>query len=185
MIKRLSPYILLTGLGLLYFGKLILQPSGVLFAPHSDFLAYFSRRRHFLVRSFQETGTIPLWCPYWFGGMPFVSDVQVAALYPLHLPLYLMPESWLAAAHSWLLVIHVVVAGWCMHAYARHRGLEGAAALVAAIGYMFAGKWLINILVAGHFVVPPGLVAAGTLAFGSSDHSRRLLRVLGGRRVFH
>src|SRR5205807_2442354 len=77
-----------------------------------------------LVKSWQETGEIPLWCPYNFGGMPFVHDIQVSAFYPPHWPLFVLPPDWLGAATSWLVVLHVIAAGWCMFAYARHRGLE-------------------------------------------------------------
>src|SRR5947209_1244115 len=109
----------------------------------------------FLVRSWQATGEIPLWNPYSFGGMPFIHDIQVAAFYPPHFFLYLLPEELVGAGMSWLVVVHVILAGWLMFAYARYRGLGPAAALVAAIGFMFAGKWLLHILAGGHYIMIP------------------------------
>ena len=47
--------------------------------------------------------------------------------------------------------MHVTAAGWFALAYARH-GLGEAGALVTAVGYMFAGKWLLHIFLAGHIV---------------------------------
>src|SRR5207253_11065887 len=120
---------------------------------HSDLLAMHLPLKRFLVRSWQETGELPLWNPYSFAGMPFVHDVQVAAFYPLHFPLYFLPEERVGAAMSWLVVLHVMIAGWCMYAYARSRRLEGLAALVAAAGYMFGGKWLLHILAGGHYIM--------------------------------
>lgn len=155
MLSRLNPLLFLAGLGLLYFGPLLVHPTYVLYSDHSDFLATFLPVKHFLVRSWQQTGEIPLWCPYSFGGMPFIHDVQVAAFYPFHWPLYLLPEGWLGAAMSWLVVAHVIFAGGCMLAYAQSQGLDRTAALVAAVGYMFAGKWLQHILEAGHYVLIP------------------------------
>jgi hypothetical protein len=146
---------LLTGLCLLFFGTLVLHPTQVLYADHSDLLAMHLPMKRFLVRSWQETGEVPLWNPYSFGGMPFIHDVQVAAFYPLHGPLYLLPEEAIGAAMSWLVVFHVLIAGWCMYAYAGRRGLGGTAALVAAAGYMFAGKWLLHVLAGGHYVMTP------------------------------
>ena len=153
--SRLNPYLFLAGLTLLFFGALLLHPTYVLYAEHSDFLATFLPVKRFVVRSWQQTGTVPLWCPYSFGGMPLIHDVQVAAFYPFHLPLYLVPEEWLGATMSWLVVAHVFFAGCCMLAYARWQGLEGIPALVAAVGYMFAGKWLLHVLDAGHYVMIP------------------------------
>jgi len=153
--RCVNSYLLLAGLGLVYFGALLVHPTCVLYSDHSDLLATFLPVKCFLVRSWQETGELPLWCPYSFGGMPFVHDVQVATFYPFHWPLYLLPEDWLGPAMSWLIVIHVILAGWCMHAYARSHGLDQPAALVAAMGYMFAGKWLLHLLEAGHYVLIP------------------------------
>lgn len=153
--SRLNPFFILAGLGLLYFGALVVHPTFVLYSDHSDFLATFLPVKHFLVRSWQQTGEVPLWCPYSFGGMPLIHDVQVAAFYPFHWPLYLLPEAWLGAAMSWLVVFHVIIAGGCMMAYGRSQGLDRSPALVAAVGYMFAGKWLLHLLEAGHYVLIP------------------------------
>src|SRR5439155_12742177 len=140
---------------LAFFANLVLHPTAVLHSEHSDLLAMHLPLKRFLVRSWQETGEVPLWCPYSFGGMPLVHDVQVAAFYPLHLPLYLLSEDWIGAGMSWLVVLHVMIAGWCMVAYARSQGLRKEAVLVAAIGYMFAGKWLLHVLAGGHYIMVP------------------------------
>src|SRR5579871_3393348 len=116
------PWALLTFLGLLFFLPLVLHPTHVLYSDYSDLLAEHIPAKRFLVRSWQETGEVPLWCPYLFAGSPFVHDIQVAAFYPLHLPLYLLPEESIGAALSWLIVLHVLLAGWTMYAYCCHRG---------------------------------------------------------------
>ena len=48
----------------------------------ADLIALHLPSKHFLVKSWQETGEIPRWCPYNFAGMPFVHDIQVSAFYP-------------------------------------------------------------------------------------------------------
>jgi hypothetical protein len=151
--NRLASPLLLAGLGLLFFLPLVVHPTQVLYAPHSDILAEHIPARHFLVRSWRETGEVPLWCPCQFGGGPFVHDIQVAIFYPPHLVFFLLTEDWVGVALSWLVVLHVVVAGLGMYAYARCQGLNEAGALVAGIGYMFAGKWLLHLLGGGHYVV--------------------------------
>jgi hypothetical protein len=149
------PILIIILLGLLFFMPLFLQPDAVLYSDYSDFINYHIPVKRFLVRSVQQTGELPLWCPEMFAGMPFVHDPQVSAFYPLHFPLYFVPEQHLGAACSWIIVLHVILAGLCMYAYARHQGLAGTGALVAALGYMFAGKWLLHMLIGGHFNVAP------------------------------
>ncbi len=155
MLLRLRPYLIIAAIALLFFSPLVFHPTQVLYSSHSDLLAMHLPLKRFLVGSWQETGEIPLWCPYSFAGMPLVHDVQVAAFYPLHWPLYLLNENNVGAAMSWLVVIHMIIAGWCMAAYAERRGLGQAATLVAALGYMFAGKWLLHVLAAGHYIMIP------------------------------
>jgi hypothetical protein len=151
MCRRLAPYLLLTLLGLVYFANLVLHPTQTLFVPHSDLFSEHLPAKRFLVQSWQETGEVPLWCPFMFGGMPFIQDTQVGAFYPPHFLLYLLPEAWLGAALSWLVLLHVIAAGWCMFTYARTQGLGETGALVAGLGYMFAGKWLMHLVGGGHY----------------------------------
>src|SRR5262249_23132756 len=124
----------------------------VLYSDYSDLLAEHIPAKRFLVRSFHETGELPLWCPWQFAGSPFVHDIQVAMFYPPHLALLLLPEEWVGPAISWLVVLHVLLAGLTMLAYARHRGLLPFPALVAAAGYMFAGRWMLHLLGGGHYI---------------------------------
>ncbi len=153
--SRLAPYALLAALALVFFGDLVAHPGQVLYSDYSDLLPLHLPSKRFLIRSWRETGELPRWCPYNFGGMPFIHDIQVSAFYPPHWPLFLFPEEWMGAALSWLVVLHVIAAGWCMHAYARSHGLTGPAALIAAVGYMFAGKWLLHLLGGGHYNMVP------------------------------
>jgi hypothetical protein len=155
MRTRPWPVLLIPFLGLLFFSDLLLHPSQTLYSDYSDLLTLHLPAKHFLVRSWQEHSEVPRWCPYNFAGMPFVHDPQVSAFYPPHLPLLWMPEDQLGAALSWLIVLHVIAAGWCMYAYARYRGLANTGALVAAVGYMFAGKWLLHVLAGGHYNMVP------------------------------
>jgi hypothetical protein len=150
--RLLGPYLILAGLGLLFFADLVLHPGQVLYSDHSDMLAMHLPAKQFLVRSWQETGEVPLWCPYSFAGLPFVHDIMAETFYPPHAPLYWLPVERLGIALSWLIVVHVIVAGWCMYAYAASRGLGRTASLVAACGYMFAGKWLLHLVGAAQFI---------------------------------
>jgi hypothetical protein len=176
MRTRLGPVLLIPFLGLLFFAELLLHPSQTLYSDYSDLLTLHLPSKHFLVRSWQEHGEIPRWCLYNFAGMPFVHDPQVSPFYPLHLPLFLIPEEQLGAALSWLIVLHVVAAGWCMYAYARFRGLNNTGALIAALGYMFAGKWLLHMLAGGHYnMVPLAWLPLVLLWLEQAIHKRSIL----------
>ncbi len=155
MLRRLTPYGLLAGLALLFFAPLLLHPGWVLYSDHSDFLVQYLPAKHFLVESRRADGELPLWCPYYFAGAPFVHDVQVAAFYPPQAILYFLPGGLIGPVMSWLVVAHVVVAGWGAYAYGRSQGLGGAASLVTGLGFMFGGKWMLHLLGAGHQTFAP------------------------------
>jgi hypothetical protein len=145
--------LLLAALTLVFFAPLVVRPTSTLYSEHSDLLAEHLPAKHFLVRSWRETGELPLWNPHHFCGSPLIHDIQVAAFYPLHLALVGVPEAYLGAALSWLVVLHVFLAGAGMLLYARFRGLQPPAAFLAALGFMFAGKWLLHLLGGGHYIL--------------------------------
>ncbi len=153
MPRRLRSPLLLVLLGLVYFYDLVLHPTAILYADHSDFLTAHIPDKTFLVQAVHETGELPLWCPYKFGGSPFIHDIQLGAFYPPHLVLYLLPAERVGNGLSWLIVAHVILAGLLMYAYAGRQGLSEPARLVAAVGYMFAGRWLLHVLAGGHYIL--------------------------------
>ena len=152
MSARLRPSLAIVVLALIFFGALVVHPSWVLYSDGSDLLGLHVPIERFLIHAWRATGELPLWCPDRFGGSPFLHDLQVAAFYPPHLILYMLPESAIGPALSWLVVAHVVVAGLGMNAYARSRGLGRGGAFVAALGFMFSGKWMLHLLGGGHYM---------------------------------
>jgi hypothetical protein len=150
---RRYPLLLIPLLGLLFFHDLLLHPDQVLYSDYSDLLALHLPAKRFLVHAWRETGELPLWCSYQFAGEPFVADIMAAMFYPPHGLFLLLPEERAGTVLSFLIVLHVIAAGWCMYAYGRDRGLRAEAALVAAIGYMFAGSWLQRLLLGGHYLM--------------------------------
>lgn len=150
---RRSPTILLLFCGLLFFYPLLLRPTSVLYAPGSDLIAQHIPAKLFLVDALKQTGERPLWCPHRFCGDSFCADPQVEAFYPPHLLLAFVPRAYVGCFLSWLVVVHVLLAGLFAYAYARAEGLGAVGAFVAGMGYMFAGKWLLHLLEAGHYIV--------------------------------
>ena len=149
---RPRPHLILALLWALYFHPLILHPGQILYAGYSDFLAEHLPAKLFLNREWRETGELPLWNPHHFCGTPFVHDIQVGVFYPPYAVTYLVPESAVGAALSWVVALHVLAAGIFAYVYARSRGLGEVGSLVAAVGFMFSAKWMTHLLLAGHTI---------------------------------
>lgn len=149
--RRLAPYALLASVALAYFGPMVRHPSHTLYAEHSDLIALHVPWETFLARAWRQDGERPLWNPLQFAGLPFAHDVQAAIHYPPHIVFHLVGDEGVGPALSWLIVAHAIVAGWGMFAYARATGLGDGASAVAAVGFMLAGKWMLHLLLAGHY----------------------------------
>ena len=153
MFVRLRPFLLLTFFGLVFFAPLALHPTGTLYSKRSDMIAEHIPAKRFLIRSWRETGELPLWCPDLFAGEPFVHDIQVGIFYPPYWILFLFAPEAAGCVLSWVIVGHVIAAGCCMFGYARSHGLGEIGAAAAGISYMFAGKWMFHLLDAGHTIL--------------------------------
>ncbi len=152
LMRTLRPYLGLLFLALVAFWPLVLHPTQTLYSDSSDLLAQHLPAKYFLVRSLRETGELPLWNPEQYSGSPFVHDIQVGLFYPPHLPLYFVSEPAIGPFVSWLLFVHVLLAGCFMFAYARHAGLSELAAFVAGVGFMLSPRWMMQLFLAGHIV---------------------------------
>jgi hypothetical protein len=86
-------------------------------------------------------GSIPLWNPYTFNGMPFLADIQTTVFYLPMTALALVVKNGLL--HFWWLelvvVLHYILAGIGMYAVARSFGLRRVAALFSGVAYMLSG----------------------------------------------
>ena len=149
---RLRPYLVLALLWAGYFHPLLLHPGHVLYADYSDFLAEHLPAKLFLNREWRATGELPLWNPYHFCGSPFVHDIQVGVFYPPYAVTYLVPESAVGSALSWVVALHVLAAGVFTYLYARSHDLGETGSLVAAVGFMLSAKWMTHLLLAGHTI---------------------------------
>ena len=99
------------------------------------FIAGYSFRR-FGAHAFLETGAIPQWNPYLFGGLPYIGAMHGDVFYPTAWLRWLMPVD---LAITWGMVLHFVLAGWFMYRFARALGLTWGAALFAGVAYELTG----------------------------------------------
>ncbi|HEM61088.1 MAG TPA: hypothetical protein ENO24_02260, partial [Chloroflexi bacterium] len=101
-----------------------------------DVFTYFYPYRAF-VAEFIRSGSLPLWNPYLFMGVPLLANIQTAVLYPLNLPL-----AWLSAPKmvSTSILIHIFLAASFSYGFARRVLRLGTwGALVSALTLVFSG----------------------------------------------
>ncbi len=100
-----------------------------------------------------KAGSIPLWNPYLFSGMPTAADVQTGIFYPINWMLYLFTNieyrdlEWLLVAHYWL-------AAAFTYLFLRDIGLRRVGALAGGVAFAFSGFMVAHL---GH--LPMVLVA--------------------------
>ena len=110
-----------------------------------DFL-YFS----YPVRNFAATsvamGSLPLWNPYTFNGMPFLADIQTTVFYLPSMLLSLFTAGGKLSFY-WLelmVIAHYVLAGASMFYLARSFGMRNFSALFAGAAYMLSGFMIVH-----------------------------------------
>jgi len=102
--------------------------------------------RHFYVEYFKAFGSVPVWNPYIFAGIPFVDAFHGDTYYPLSI-LKFFGNFYRALGLN--LVIHIFLAGIFMFFTARQFRLSKTAATLSGVAYAFAG-YLVSLVAPGH-----------------------------------
>ena len=144
-----SPYYVPAAFAVMLIGLLVLFGS-FLFSGKllygSDTLTAGIFHRSFLVEHFTETGAIPQWNPYAYGGMPYVDAFHGDIFYPLSVLKFFLPLYFFLGFN---LVLHIFLAGVFMYLAARQFKLGKTASLFSAAAYMFA-PYLTSMVAPGH-----------------------------------
>jgi len=91
--------------------------------------------KYFLASSFQN-GAIPYWCPNYFCGSPFISDIQSGVFYPLSIIFLLSP---FYKAFNYFILSHFIF-GFCFfYLFIKELGQSRKAAIFTSISYCFGG----------------------------------------------
>ena len=91
------------------------------------------------IRQSISSGQLPYWNPYTLSGTPFLAKGQHMALYPLSLPLYLMP---LERAYAVFILLHFGLAVLTAAFLARTAGISRFGSLLSGITYGLSGFML-------------------------------------------
>jgi len=102
--------------------------------------------RHFYVEYFKAHGSVPVWNPYIFGGLPFVDAFHGDTYYPLSI--YKFFGNFYRAL-GLNLVFHIFLAGLFMYFTARQFRLSRVASALAGVAYGFSGL-LVSWVAPGH-----------------------------------
>ncbi|MGH7581250.1 MAG: hypothetical protein ACREM9_13805 [Gemmatimonadales bacterium] len=85
---------------------------------------------------FRQTGSIPQWNPYLFGGLPFIAAMHGDIFYPTAWLRWILPVD---TAMNLGFAGHLVLAGFAMYLFLRALRVEWTAALVGGLAYELTG----------------------------------------------
>src|SRR4029078_6839764 len=83
--------------------------------------------RLFGAEMFRQTGHIPEWNPYLFGGLPYIAAQHGDIFYPTAWLRWVLPVD---CAMNLGFFAHIVLAGACMYAFVRALGASWTAAVI-------------------------------------------------------
>lgn len=115
----------------------------------TDFISTYLPYKQFLYEEARQHGSIPLWNPYLFGGMPFWAYFESTIFYPLDLLFWLVsPET----AYGYTIAFHILLAGISMYALCQSLHLSKTGSLLAAVVFSYNG-FIMPFIYLGHMVL--------------------------------
>ena len=97
--------------------------------------------KYFLAGSL-KSGSIPFWCPNYFCGSPFMSDLQSGVFYPFSLLFIPFPSPW---SFNIYIILHIVL-GFCFfYLFIKELGLSKESAIITSISYCFGSYTIATI----------------------------------------
>jgi hypothetical protein len=85
-----------------------------------------------------KAGSLPLWNPHLFSGMPLAADVQTGLFYPINWVLFLFVNVDYGSL-EWLLIFHYWLASVFTYLFLRDLGLSRTASLAGGVVFAFCG----------------------------------------------
>lgn len=106
-----------------------------------DIHRWFYPMKYFLAGSYRA-GEIPYWCPNYFCGSPFMSDIQSGVFYPLSAIFLIIPFPW---SFNLFVAAHLLL-GFCFfYLFIASLGLSRKSALLMSISFCYGGYILASV----------------------------------------
>ncbi len=115
---------------LLFFHPVLFSDNTFFFR---DIHRWFYPAKHFLAQSLQN-GLIPYWCPNYFCGSPFLSDLQSGVFYPPSLLFALFPFPW---SFNGYVCLHFFLGFFFFHGFVKSLGLSARAAVLPGVSFCY------------------------------------------------
>jgi len=168
---------------LIFFYPLVFADQTLFFR---DIQAIFYPMKYFLAEAL-KSGSIPFWCPLYFCGAPFMSDIQSGVLY---LPSLIFLIFSYPLSFNLYVIFHVSLCFCFVYLFIKQSGLSAAAAIFSAIAYSYGGYVLSSINLLNNLTVITWLPAmlwsyqralsAGALSYYLLTILFLCLAILGG-----
>jgi len=173
-IKKQGYILLALALILLFFYPVIFTDKTFYFR---DIHRWFYPMKYFLASSFRN-GAIPYWCPNYFCGSPFISDIQSGVFYPLSIIFLLTP---FYKAFNYFILSHFFL-GFCFfYLFSKELGQSRKAAIFTSISYCFGGYTIATINTLNNLstlIWLPAILWSFTMAIKRKQHHGYFLTVL-------
>lgn len=141
--------IILFSLSVLFFWKIIVNNTQMIYSPASDLVSAYSYWRQLHASTVINYGEVPMWNPYIFSGTPYIGDPQKALFYPLNAIYLLFPKNLI---FGYMFILDVFLTGLFTYVFARTINLGRYSSLVSAVTFMFSGVVTSRIF-AGHLIL--------------------------------
>jgi membrane protein YfhO len=106
-----------------------------------DIHKWFYPMKYFLATSL-KSGNIPFWCPNYYCGSPFMSDLQSGVFYPVSIVFALFPFPF---SFNIFIILHIVL-GFCFfYLFIKGIGLSSKSALITSISYCYGSYTIATI----------------------------------------
>ncbi|MFH1898638.1 MAG: YfhO family protein [Candidatus Desantisbacteria bacterium] len=131
MKKNILAVLFFIAITIIFFSPVLFTENTFVFR---DFYRYYYPFYHLKV-SLIKDGIFPFWNPYLFSGTPLFALIQLGTLYPLSIPLYLLP---FGLGIKLFIIIHFLLSGIFMYCLGKVLNLKTSASLAAGITFSFS-----------------------------------------------
>ena len=131
-----NSFLILFLLAIIFFYKIIIHYDQMIYPP-GDIFVILAPYKIILTQGIETFHSLPLWNPYFFGGMPFIGDPVPAFFYPLTYLFFIFP---IYSAFGYFFIIDSLLIGIFTYLFARSIEESKFGSLISAVVIMFSSN---------------------------------------------